>query len=193
MRMSDNRERFWKLLEPEYVGAMMFCRKLTVDRERGDDLFQDALLLAYTRIWTLRDEAAFRPWLYRIIINAFRSQTRRPLWRRMVPMTPDIEVSLAGEDPAAAYTARRWLQQAFRVLSPRDQALVTLHELQGWPVVELAQLLNTTEGAVKARLFRCRARLRRVLEAGLTAAARPTAAAQTIGEKSCAVTKPGSD
>lgn len=193
MQMSDKRERFWQLLEPEYVGAMMFCRKLSADRERGDDLFQDALLLAYRRIETLRDETAFRSWLYRIIINAFRSRTRRPLWRRMVPLTPEIEVSLTSDDPVAAYAARRWLQQAFRVLSPHDQALVTLHELHGWPVAELAQLLNTTEGAVKARLFRCRSRLKRVLEAGLTASARLAASTETIGGKSCAVTKPGSD
>ena len=190
--MSDNRERFWKLLEPEYVGAMMFCRKLTASREQGDDLFQDALLRAYTRFESLRDQAAFRPWLYRIVVNTFRSQMRRPLWRRLVPLTPEIEINLVGDNPVASGDARRWLQRALQVLSPKDQALVTLHELHGWPVAELAHLMSTTEGAVKARLFRCRARLRRVLQAGLTTR-KPSVSAKTTGEKACVVSKPGAD
>ena len=46
--MTDDRELFWQLLQPEYTRAMMFCRKLTGHRERGDDLFQDALVTALT-------------------------------------------------------------------------------------------------------------------------------------------------
>jgi RNA polymerase sigma factor (sigma-70 family) len=76
--MDETGARFWELLEPEYRRAMLFCRKLATDRERGDDLFQDALVAALTRFSGLRDEKAFRPWLYRIIVNTFRSKTRRP-------------------------------------------------------------------------------------------------------------------
>jgi RNA polymerase sigma-70 factor (ECF subfamily) len=161
--MKAERDRFWKLLEPEYHRSMMFCRKLIGDRERGDDLFQDALVIACTRLSDLRDETSFRPWLYRIIVSTFRTTVRRPWWWRKKPLTSEMEVNLTGRDPTAVLAARRWLDRAFEAVSTEDQALVALHELEGWPVIELSQLLGKTEGAIKAQLFRARRKMKMAL------------------------------
>ncbi|MCX6834748.1 MAG: RNA polymerase sigma factor [candidate division Zixibacteria bacterium] len=163
MRMTIDKDRFWRLLEPEYSRAMMFCRKLINDRDKGDDLFQDALLIACTRIHDLREEAAFRPWLYRIIISTFRSTVRRPWWRRRVALTSEIENTLSTPDSTDSVTARRWLEKAFQVVSIEDRTLVTLHELEGWPVAELATLYGKSESAVKVQLFRARRKMKTVL------------------------------
>ena len=163
MRMTIDKDRFWRLLEPEYSRAMMFCRKLMSDRDKSDDLFQDALLIACTRIGDLRDEAAFRPWLYRIIITTFRSTVRRPWWRRRVTLTPEIENSLSSPDSGDSVVARRCLEKAFQAVSSEDQTLVTLHELEGWPMAELAALYGKSESAVKVQLFRARRKMKAVL------------------------------
>ena len=163
MRMTFDTDRFWRLLEPEYSRAMMFCRKLIGDRDKSDDLFQDALLIACTKIGDLRDEAAFRPWLYRIIVTTFRSTVRRPWWRRRVTLTSEIENTLSTPDSVDSVTARRWLERAFQAVSSEDQALVTLHELEGWPVAELAALYGKSESAIKVQLFRARRKMKAVL------------------------------
>ncbi len=189
--MDKTGARFWKLIEPEYHRAMLFCRKLAADRERGDDLFQDALVLALTRFSKLRDEKAFRPWLYRIIVNAFRSKTRRPWWKRRVALTEKMELGLTVENPVEAHTARRWLQRAMQVLSPEAQALVTLYELEGWSIAELASLHRLSEGSVKARLFRARCKMKKVLtEFALGEKARKGSRDK---DKPCVVPKPGVD
>jgi DNA-directed RNA polymerase specialized sigma24 family protein len=46
------------------------------------------------------------------------------------------------------------------VLSSDDRALVVLHELEGWKVAELAELWKRSEGAIKARLFRARRKMK---------------------------------
>ena len=163
MRMKGQQDVLWKLLEPEYPRAMMFCRKLMGDRDRGDDLYQDALVIACERISDLRDPGAFRPWLYRVIITTFQSTVRRPWWKRVVLMTPEMEHRLTTEDPTDAHSARRWLNRAFNVVSTEDQALLVLHELEGWPIRELAELLTRSEGAVKLRLYRIRRKMRQAL------------------------------
>ncbi len=161
--MREDRSLFWELLEPEYHGALMFCRKLMANREQGDDLFQDALVLALTKFESLRDQTSFRPWLYRILVNTFHSTVRRPWWKRVVPLTSEMQGNLAGADPVGAHDARRWLNRAFKVLSPEAQALVTLYELEEWTVGELAGLFDLTEGSVKARLFRARRKMKKAL------------------------------
>ncbi|MFH1688595.1 MAG: RNA polymerase sigma factor [bacterium] len=161
--MKTDKALFWELIEPEYERAAMFCRKLTGSRDLGDDLLQDGLLAAHNKFHTLRDHLAFRAWLYRILVNRFTSQTRRPWWKRRVSLTPALADSLGTEDPQDVLTARRWLQKAFVVLSPAEQALVTLHELEGWSVTDLAELNGKTEGATKAALFRARRKMQRAL------------------------------
>jgi RNA polymerase sigma-70 factor (ECF subfamily) len=189
--MDETGARFWALLEPEYSRAMLFCRKLAADRERGDDLFQDALVAALTRFKSLREEKAFRPWLYRIIVNAFRSKTRRPWWRRRVSLTAEVESGLIGENPIEAHTARRLLDRAMQALSPEAQALVTLYELEGWSIAELAKMHKLSEGSVKARLFRARNKMKKVLAKQIEIDEQKRES--EAKEKTCVVPKPGID
>jgi len=161
--MIQDKELFWRLLEPEYVRAMMFCRKLAGGRDQGDDLFQDSLVAALSNLDSLREIDRFRPWLYRIIMNKYTSLTRQPWFRRGMALSGRIERSLANDDPTDRRNARRWLERAFQAVSAEQKILVTLHELQQWSVAELAELYRCSEGAIKARLFRARRRMKKAL------------------------------
>ena len=191
-RMQIDKDRFWTLLEPEYNRGMMFCRKLIGDRDRGDDLFQDALVIACTKIGDLRNEAAFRPWLYRIFISTFQSTLRQPWWRRRLAMTPDIEAQLLTVDPSDEIAARRLLGKAFQAVSADDRALITLHELEGWPLAELAVLFNKSEGAIKIQLFRARQTIKAALHKQSREAARDDRRPTAVREQ-CAVPKPDTE
>ena len=162
--MKDITNRFWNLLEPEHSRAEAFCRRLTGNREDGDDLYQEALLAAMQKLDSLRDESAFRPWLYRIVINKYRNRCRQPWWRRLVNLNPEIIDSQPVGDPAEVSAARRWLQRAFRALNAEEQAMVTLFELEGWSVAELSDMFNKPEGTIKARLFRARRKMREEID-----------------------------
>lgn len=193
-QMESGPDGFWTLLEPEYEGAMMFCRKLMGDRDNGDDLYQDALVAAHAGFAGLKDQNSFRPWLYRVIINTFRATIRRPWWKRRVRVEDEYLAELDTNKPQDRHTARRWLARAFQAISPAEQALVTLHELQGWPVDELAAVYQKSPGAIKASLFRARRKMKNNLDKILRAAERsagtPTPAK---GEIPCVVVKPGTD
>ncbi len=189
-RMRIDQDRFWRLLEPEYERGMMFCRKLIGDRDRGDDLFQDSLVIACTRLRDLRDEASFRPWLYRIFVNTFKSTVRRPWWRRRTEFTPELESRLLLVDPTDQLSARRWLDRAFQAVSVDDQALITLHELDGWPLAELAQLFGKTEGAIKIQIFRARRDIKLALQKQWRAKATPVRSVSNPAREQCTVPKP---
>jgi len=188
--MESEQERFWRLLEPEYHRAMMFCRKLIGDRDKGDDLYQDTLVIAYTKIGDLRDPDAFRPWLYRIIISTFHSTVRRPWWKRRVPWTPGLERMLTTPDPTPAHDARRWLGRVFHAISPDEQTLITLHELEGWPVADLAELSGKSEAAVKTSLFRARRKMKNAMQKlSKQVKRRQSAAPENMEKTRCAAVK----
>ena len=190
--MNGTSDRFWELLEPWYREGLMFCRRLAGDRDSGDDLYHDALLLALRKFPSLRDPGAFRAWLYRTIIRTFASTVRRPWWKRRVTLTAEVMDQLIGEDPGDVLAARRWLVRAFAAVSPEEQALVTLHELEQWSLAEIAALYGKSEGAIKLRLFRARKKMRQALVMSVSRDVSPERRAKLMtGEMKCAAAKPG--
>jgi RNA polymerase sigma-70 factor (ECF subfamily) len=157
------KDQFWTWLEPLHEPAVRFCRKLTGNRDEGDDLYQESLVTALEKIDTLRKEAAFKPWLYRIMVNSYKNRLRCP-WRRWrATIAADMPETTKTADPAAQLTARRWLERAFRALKPEEKALIVLFEIEGWKVSELAEIYDSPEGTIKARLARARRKMRHAL------------------------------
>jgi RNA polymerase sigma-70 factor (ECF subfamily) len=152
------RDLFWKLLEAEHPGAERFCRRIAGDSFDGDDLYHDALLAAWRKFETLRNVESFRPWLYRIIVNKLKSRYR--ISRRQRDRDASDTEAESRSDPEGMLAARRWLERAFKILPPRDRALVSLFELEGWSVTELAGLMGRPEGTIKSRLSRSRKKMR---------------------------------
>ena len=63
-----------------------------------------------------------------------------------------------------ALDAQRWLGRVYQALSPDEQTLITLHELEGWPVANLAELFGKSEPAIKTSLFRARRKMKNALQ-----------------------------
>jgi RNA polymerase sigma-70 factor, ECF subfamily len=166
--VDDKQELFWTLLEAEHPRAEAFCRKLAGNRTDGDDLYQDSLLSAMKKFDKLRLRTAFRPWLYRIMVNTYVSSRRGPWQRKRAQLTTEILDTLSAGDPSDEYAARRWLEIAMKTLSAKDRALVTLFEIEGWSVAELAELEGRPTGSIKSRLSRARQKMRQAIVRYLT-------------------------
>ena len=119
-----------------------------------EDAVQEALLRAWTRLETLRQEAYFETWLIRILINQCRAvQRRRPPAR--AELTDDIPMPPEEESP---------LLDALMNLPKKLRIALELHYIEGYSVKESAQMLNLPEGTVKWRLSRGRAALKQQME-----------------------------
>ncbi len=184
-----NRNLFYSLLEPVHPKAEAFCRKLAGNREDGDDLYQEGLLKALTSFESLRDESAFKSWLYRILVNCHKNRARTSWWKRRVSLTAEMVESGPSHDPEGHYSAQRRLNLALNVLTPEDRAMVVLSELEGWTIAELGDLFGKPEGTVKARIHRAKRKMlerlaRTIDEQHLT---------ETTGDRICVAVKRNTD
>jgi RNA polymerase sigma-70 factor (ECF subfamily) len=155
-------DQFWQLLAPEHRRAESFCRKLCGAKEDGDDLYQDALLAAFQGFDSLRDQQAFRNWLYSIIIRRFRNRFREPWWKRRTPLTPEHSEN-ANYDPTDRLNSSRWLDRALAALRTDERALIVMFEIEGWSVNELSEIFRKPSGTIKAKLSRSRKKMRKAL------------------------------
>jgi RNA polymerase sigma-70 factor, ECF subfamily len=141
----------------------------------AEDVCQDAFLTALVKLEECRDPARFAAWLLRIVRNRalnFRESRSRREGEPLERLTSGAMAARApgGDDPgreAERSELRERLLAALAVLPPSQREVVLLHDLEGWQHQEIAELLGTSEGAVRVRLLQARRRLRGLLGGAL--------------------------
>jgi RNA polymerase sigma-70 factor (ECF subfamily) len=135
------------------------------DREEAADAVQDALLSAHRGAARFRGDSAVTTWLHRIVVNACLDRIRRRQARPTVPL-PDgrhaDDGGAGGPEPAAPvqdHDTALVVRAALAALPVEQRAALVLVDVQGYPVIEAAEILGVAEGTIKSRCARGRARM----------------------------------
>jgi RNA polymerase sigma-70 factor (ECF subfamily) len=190
MRIDDTDARWRRLLEllaPVHDAAAATARRLERSSADGDDLLQATVLRAFEKLPTLREPERFRAWFYAVLLSVHRSRSRRGFWTRFLPLSGDVGIDAVGEDGALCEEERRATERVSRALAtlpPVQREAVVLFEIEGFSIEEIAALQRVTPSAVKSRLARGRARLRRHYERrhGRTGTARTPTGQRLVAE-----------
>ncbi|MER5208836.1 RNA polymerase sigma factor [Streptomyces sp. NPDC002825] len=143
-----------------------FAISLCASPQDAEDAAQEALIILYRKIGTLRATGALASWMFRIVRNECLRQVRLLVARRD-EVTAEPE---AGAEPSAeeAVLYRLEVERIAAAVSalPRDQRQVLImRDVQGLPGKTVARTLGLSTAAMKSRLHRARAALRHALEA----------------------------
>lgn len=138
--------------------------RLLGDRDRMDDVLQEAYVKAFRSLPRFKGGSALGTWLYRIVYNACIDELRSR--RATLPLDSSVEADATRPDPADAAIGRQDLAAALDGLPPDQRAAVLLVDAYGLDYGEAATVLGVASGTVGSRLSRARASLRAVLGAG---------------------------
>lgn len=148
---------------------------LTGNPEDAEDMLQETFLKAFEHLPTFREDSRFYTWIVRIAINQGLMKLRKRRSSKEVqldePSNDDGGVmprEFADWRPNPEQELQRAeletiLQDAARALPLTFRTVFFLRDVEGLSTEETAEMLNLSEGAVKARLFRARLRLREEL------------------------------
>lgn len=168
---SLRKARFEQLLEPHFEQLYRLAFRFTSRRDEAEDLVQELLVRLYPKRDRLEDIEDLRPWLaralYNLYVDSHRARQRSPT---------DLRDDEAGEhldrlrDPSAdplEREARRQdlqlLDEALHRLSEPHRDLLILHDMEGYSLPELKEILDLPLGTLKSRLHRAREALRQLL------------------------------
>jgi RNA polymerase sigma factor (sigma-70 family) len=130
----------------------------------ADDVVQESFVKAYGALARFRDEAAFRPWLLRIVANETRNVVRsRSRRSRREELAAPLDVVLDPAEEAVSLERRSQLLAAVRALPSQYRLVVTCRYLLDLDEQETAVVLGWPRGTVKSRLHRALGRLRAAL------------------------------
>ncbi|MEU3479466.1 RNA polymerase sigma factor [Streptomyces sp. NPDC033754] len=144
-----------------------FALSLCASPQDAEDAAQEALIILYRKIGTLRASGALASWMFRIVRNECLRQLRLLAARRDEAPAPGPE---AAAEPSAEESAlhRLEVERIAAAVSglPRDQRQVLImRDVQGLPGRTVANALGLSSAAMKSRLHRARGALRDALAA----------------------------
>ena len=137
--------------------AYRFCR----DRQRAEDMAQEAFLRAYRSLAQWRREGAFSTWIFAIATNVYRNELRRmPVYASPLEAIPELR---AAGNPDVGYEQGlrdRTVHRALDSLPEKYRSSLVMFYFHDMDISRAAQSLGVPEGTVKARLARGREMLR---------------------------------
>jgi RNA polymerase sigma-70 factor (TIGR02960 family) len=178
-------DAFRELTDPFRRELQLHCYRMLGSVQDAEDMVQETLLAAWRGLEQFEGRSSLRAWLYRIAtnrcLNALRGRRRRPrevptmvqppeptrlsepIWIEPYPDVLLDDVADPAPGPQARYETREAVGLAFvtavQHLPPRQRAVLVLRDVLGFSGAEAANMLDTSEAAVKAALQRARATL----------------------------------
>lgn len=147
-----------ELYEPVHVRFEKFCKARAYGNFNFKDLMHDALVVAYERFDSLKNEGAFLHFLFGIAIRLLANENRKISSERLSDHMQAYNYSV-DSDRTDKLLEINLLYEAISLLPDLQKESIILFEISGFSIREVAQLQQSSEDAVKQRLVRGRKKL----------------------------------
>ncbi len=166
LSLEGRREAFDIIVERHRRAVYQLCYRFVANHEDASDLAQDVFVRAYRGLRGFKGQSALGTWLYRIGVNVClnRVSVRVP---KMEPFEAvervDTRVESAERTLQRAETAAE-VRAAIARLPRKQRATLILRAYHELPHEDIAKILGSSVGAVKANFFHALANLKKLLQ-----------------------------
>jgi RNA polymerase sigma-70 factor (ECF subfamily) len=152
-----NKEAFAELVKRHWARLVRLARSI-VGETAAEDAVQEGLILAWSKLDSLREPGAFGFWLQRIVLRHCLHEARK--------LKPWISLDTLTEPPkvAAANPYALEVEQVLTHLAPQQRAVMHLTVVEGMTDSEIGAVLNLRPSSVRSHRRRARESLSRWLE-----------------------------
>ena len=169
--LAGDRAAFDTIVERHRRQIYRLCYRFTGNHEDASDLAQDVFIRAYRGLKTFKADASLGTWLYRIGVNVCLNRIAS---RRVEPEA--LDPLLLASDPRAAAAAEpadeallraereRRVRAAIARLPKKQRATLILRIYHDLPHAQIAAVLGSSVGAVKANFFHAMSNLKKLLQ-----------------------------
>jgi RNA polymerase sigma-70 factor (ECF subfamily) len=167
--MTTAHPEFRELVAPHLAALFRSAYRLTGNRQDAEDVVQEVCVRAYTHLAALRTLDQPKSWLLKIAYRVFVDGVRRRARSPVRTTAEDFDATRLSDEPSPedrveAELAERRLLAALASLDREQRALLALH-VEGYTLAELEAMTDLSADVLKARLYRARVRLGKLLAA----------------------------
>ena len=161
--MRCDTKKFARMYEGIYIDLYRFSLCMMKNEQDAEDAVSDAVLAAYENIHKLRDENAFKNWMFQILSNTCRRKLKEEGHRKKTE-TGESEEELAHSEEHPDYGLALDVRNAFFILSEEEQEIVALSVFGGYNSKEIAAMLKLNANTVRSKRSRALSKMECVLQ-----------------------------
>lgn len=151
------------LIASEIPRLRRYARALVRTQETADDLVQDTLVRALSKIHLWEPGTDLRAWLFTLMHNQYVNFVRRAV-REGTQTSLDAAIALGHQANQQTSLTLRDLEASLARLPDEQRQVVLLIGLEGMRYEEVADILNVPVGTIRSRLSRAREALREMMD-----------------------------
>lgn len=153
-RDEDTREAAFTALVQKYQEKLYWhIRRIAISHDDTDDILQLVFVKAWKNLDNFRGDASLYTWLYRIATNETLTYLKKEKKRRSLSLDTEEGMMTEKLEAEQGFDARKleWkLQQAIQMLPEKQRLVFSLRYYDEMPYEQMSEILNTSEGALKA-------------------------------------------
>ena len=168
--LAGDRAAFDALVERHQRHVYQLCYRFAGNHEDANDLVQDVFIRAYRGLKTFKGHASLGTWLYRIGVNVCLSKAagKAPRAEPLDPLLTSNDERVASREETAAEALLRGeraahVRAAIARLPKKQRTTLILRVYHDLPHEEIAGILGSSVGAVKANFFHALNNLKKLL------------------------------
>jgi RNA polymerase sigma factor (sigma-70 family) len=155
---NNGNEQAFNILVLRYKEKIYWIvRRMVVDHDEADDITQNVFIKAYQSLKSFKGDSSFYTWIYRIAVNLSLNEIRRKKIRRTFTIDEEIhQVQSHDAHPLEQLEQQERTQQireAIERLPDKQKKVFLLRYYEELPYEEIAKILKTSVGGLKANYF----------------------------------------
>lgn len=160
-----DREAIATVVAGAHPHVRRFAQHLCATPDDAEDAAQEALIILYRKIGTLRATGAIASWMFRIVRNECLRRARRMLDGPPRIAVSDNDFAVSAEDEVLRRLEVAHLSDAIAALPAIQRRVLIMRDILGYSGRATADTLGLSTAAMKSQLHRARAALRQSLDA----------------------------
>ncbi|WP_433475903.1 RNA polymerase sigma factor [Spirillospora sp. CA-142024] len=154
---AGDRESITAVVSGAHSHVRRFAEHLCASPQDAEDAAQEALIILYRKIGSLRATGALASWMFRIVRNECLRRARLLLEPREEAET---RLATSAEDEAIRHLEAELVARAIQELPDVQRRVLIMRDVLGHPGRRVAEALGLSNAAMKSQLHRARGRLR---------------------------------
>ena len=149
-------ERFMVLYESVYKDLYRLAYYYLGNPQDAEDVVSETVLRAYEKFSSLRNEEAFRPWIFKILVNQCNSFLRKYISHKTEELTTELKTDQELGDTVI-------VNEMLAVLSEEERKIVALAVFGGYKGEEIAKMMHARHSTIRSKYRRALKKLEKSL------------------------------
>lgn len=155
-KRGENMERFMMLYETVYKDLYRLAYYYLGNSHDAEDIVGETVLKAYENFKKLRNEEAFRGWIFKILINQCNTKLRNKINRKTVELNESVSYESNLDEKVI-------VRELLAELSNEERQIVVLSVFGGYKGEEIARMLNKRHSTIRSKYRRALKKLEQKL------------------------------